>query len=305
MAEERDIPTKDILNPMLNSKGESLNSKFKMSYSILFNALSSQIIELEEIMKKSFGENANYVALKEVKSKRELIKEKLEKNKIICDFVDIEETKTKPAPVYDFKKNADEVFELAQDFYSRLNIAKSITFPKFMQVIDDSYNYHIALIYEFEKPQGKGSYVSYYRGYIFLRNPNDKIIQTPILLNGVEHRPMHINTKGKPTHTKYLVEVPPSNITAIFANSTNLPKNCPDSEIIEETEVFWKFHKEKKVKHLEIKLYDSDIRATYAKIESMRDQIENSLCYQCEKRSAHIETTSDLNRLGYYTVDLA
>ncbi len=281
---------------MLNSKGESLNSKFKMSYSILFNALSSQIIELEEIMKKSFGENSNYVALKEVKSKRESIKQKLEKNKIVCDFIDIEEAQSKPAPIYDFKKNADEVFELAQGFYSRLMIGKTITFPKFMQIIDDSYNYHIAFIYEFEKPQGKGSFISCYRGYIFMKNPADKIIQTPILFNGVEHRPMHINSKGKPTHTKYFIDVPPSNITNVFATTTNLPKNCSDIDIIEETEVFLKFYREKKIKNLDIKFHDEDILTTYKSIESLRDQIEKSLCFQCEKRSLHVETTTTLTR---------
>jgi superfamily II RNA helicase len=56
-AEERDIPTPDELVDMLGKKGESLKSKFKLSYSILFNALGSQVVELEDIMKKSFGEN--------------------------------------------------------------------------------------------------------------------------------------------------------------------------------------------------------------------------------------------------------
>ena len=282
---------------MLNSKGESLNSKFKMSYSILFNALSSQIIELEEIMKKSFGENANYVALKEVKSKRDTIKQKLEKNKVVCEFIDIEEAKNKPAPIYEFKKNADALFEMAQAFYSKPIIAKSITFPKFMQVIDDSYNYHIAFIHEFDKPQGKGGSIHSYRGYIYLRNPNDKIIQTPILFNGIEHKPMHINTKGKPTHTKYCVELPPSCITTIFANTINLPKNTSDSEIIEETEIFLKFLKEKKVKNLELKLFDQDIKATFAEMESLREHIETSLCYQCEKRTLHVESTMVLSKL--------
>lgn len=44
--QEKDLPANIDMKEMIMSKGESLYSKFKMSYSILFNALSSQIIEV-------------------------------------------------------------------------------------------------------------------------------------------------------------------------------------------------------------------------------------------------------------------
>lgn len=103
---------------MIGSKGESLNSKFKISYSILFNALSSQIIELEEIMKKSFGENENYVILKELKAKKEIAMKKMEDNKIVCPFIDIEEV----PPIFQFKTLADELYSASQEFFSVLHI---------------------------------------------------------------------------------------------------------------------------------------------------------------------------------------
>lgn len=56
-AEERDIPEGHNLFEILDKKGESLESKFKLSYNILFNALGSQVVELEEIMNKSFGQD--------------------------------------------------------------------------------------------------------------------------------------------------------------------------------------------------------------------------------------------------------
>lgn len=61
IAEQRDIPEeKDLMN-ILNKQGESLESKFKLSYNILFNALGSQVVELEDIMNKSFGQDQNFV----------------------------------------------------------------------------------------------------------------------------------------------------------------------------------------------------------------------------------------------------
>lgn len=103
---------------MIGSKGESLNSKFKISYSILFNALSSQIIELEEIMKKSFGENENYVILKELKLKKEEAMKKLAENKIDCPFIDIEDT----PPIFKFKPLADELYAASQELFSVFTI---------------------------------------------------------------------------------------------------------------------------------------------------------------------------------------
>eukprot|EP01019_Chilodonella_uncinata_P003963 GABU01004850.1.p2 GENE.GABU01004850.1~~GABU01004850.1.p2 ORF type:complete len:144 (-),score=42.92 GABU01004850.1:499-891(-) len=76
---------------MVMSKGESLKSKFKMSYSILFNSLSSQSIELDDIIKKSFGEDMNYTEIKNLKVQREKAQEELDNVKIKCEFVDIEE----------------------------------------------------------------------------------------------------------------------------------------------------------------------------------------------------------------------
>ena len=102
---------------MIGSKGESLYSKFKISYSILFNALSSQIIELEEIMKKSFGENENYVELKELKNKREEIKKKHDNNKIKCDFIDIEET----PPIFEFLPKVDDLYSKSDQLYGVCN----------------------------------------------------------------------------------------------------------------------------------------------------------------------------------------
>jgi superfamily II RNA helicase len=101
---------------MIGSKGESLNSKFKISYSILFNALSSQIIELEEIMKKSFGENENYVILKELKLEKEKVMSKLDSNKIVCPFIDIEDT----PPIFKFKPLTDELYAASQELFSVL-----------------------------------------------------------------------------------------------------------------------------------------------------------------------------------------
>lgn len=111
--QEKDLPQNQILKDMIGSKGESLYSKFKISYSILFNALSSQIIELEEIMKKSFGENENYVQLKELKNEREKIKARQESNKVVCPFIDIEEE----PPIFKFKPLVDDLFERSAQLF--------------------------------------------------------------------------------------------------------------------------------------------------------------------------------------------
>lgn len=108
------MPQNEIFSKMVGSRGESLHSKFKMSYSILFNALSSQIIELEEIMRKSFGENVNYVTLKNLKSEKSDLEKKEKETKIKCEFIDIEET----PPIFEYTKLSDELYEQSNTFYS-------------------------------------------------------------------------------------------------------------------------------------------------------------------------------------------
>lgn len=272
---------------MLNSKGESLNSKFKMSYSILFNALSSQIIELEDIMKKSFGENTNYVVLKDIKKKKEAIWKKLEDSKIQCEFVEIEEI----PPISKFKEDVDQLYELSGRFYSKPACGKTISLPRFMQIIDDQYSYHFALVTDKDKGTGKQSGVNYYKGYIFKSNSVDSIAQLPILIDGKEHRPSLIQGNGgKFTHSKYTVEISPSSITVVYQAPLSLGKNPRDIDMIEETETFVKYFKSGKVKPLDMEFYDKDVKEQQVILESVRDQVEKSKCYMCEKKDFHISS---------------
>lgn len=65
-------------------------------------------------MKKSFGENNNYVEMKELKAKRDQKNDDLLKSAIKCDFIAIEEE----PPITSFKEKVDLLFEEAGLFYS-------------------------------------------------------------------------------------------------------------------------------------------------------------------------------------------
>lgn len=69
-------------------------------------------------MKKSFGENNNYVEMKELKAKRDQKNDELLKSAIKCDFIAIEEE----PPITAFKEKVDLLFEEAGLFYSVTNV---------------------------------------------------------------------------------------------------------------------------------------------------------------------------------------
>lgn len=125
--QEKDLPDKQIMGSMIMSKGEKLESKFKMSYSILFNALSSQIIELEDIMRKSFGENENYVEIKALKLQRDSLSKDIEDASIVCEYI----AEGEDVPIFKFKENVDALYEISKSFYSKVSISKTLMLPKF------------------------------------------------------------------------------------------------------------------------------------------------------------------------------
>lgn len=182
---------------MLGKKGESLESKFKLSYTILFNALSSQIVELEDIMKKSFGENQNFLQLKSLKEKKEKLVIKSEKEGIKCEFVDIEDV----APVYNFKKTADDLYEASKNYFSHMIIAKKLNLFRFAEVIDNDYNYYLVILERFELVPRSKYDVEYYTGTMIVPL-NQKM--NKILLAGIQDaNQIMIKNRNRMTHLMY------------------------------------------------------------------------------------------------------
>lgn len=282
--QEKDLPKSQIIGNMVTSKGESLKSKFKMSYSILFNSLSSQSIELDDIMKKSFGEDSNYTELKNLKTRREDTTVELENTKIKCEFVDIEDT----IPIFGYKEKADELYELSGRFYSREMLIKNFGFPKFARIIDDqTYQYLDVLLFDFVKDQQRKGFITFYSGVVFRKASPENL--KSIWLNGIEFRAQPSSSgKSGMQYYKFNVDVPPSNIFGFYNNRTDrIDHRTPDSEIILEFAAFEKALTQGKAKYQE-SAFQGSYAQDWAMLCSLRDSIVDSKCYVCELKPKHI-----------------
>ena len=84
------MPDPNDLKNMIDAKGESLESKFKLSYQVILNLLSSQQIGVEDMMKRSYKENDRFTQLPElVRQNQQLISEFEKHSQFECPFVKV------------------------------------------------------------------------------------------------------------------------------------------------------------------------------------------------------------------------
>jgi len=67
----KDLPSFEGIRPMLASKGEVLESKFKLTYSTIINSFTMNNFKVKDLMKKSFTENKSYLKINKLKNQTE------------------------------------------------------------------------------------------------------------------------------------------------------------------------------------------------------------------------------------------
>lgn len=68
---------------MVDSKGLNLESKFKITYSIIMNLLTSQDLDATEMMKRSYHENYRFVQLPKLMQSLERLKKEYVQQSLI------------------------------------------------------------------------------------------------------------------------------------------------------------------------------------------------------------------------------
>lgn len=279
---ERDLPTPIEYEEMCGSKGESLKSKFKMSYSILFNALSSQIVELEDIMKKSFGENTNVLAIKDLKKKRDDLLKALEKQKVECPFVNIEDN----APIDEYRQTGDQLYDTSSQFFSRVHVANDMRLNKFAFIVDSNYNIFLVLLQRYNKDYKDKDFIFHYDGLI-VRKANDKS-PGPVLVDAPEKNIVYHN--GLPWIEKYECKIQPMEIMIVFHNPRPIyVDRLDDDDLVEEFEAYHKLIMKGKVRPM---IYPSckspDAVELLSAVEANYMALMSNKCNSCHLKSEHI-----------------
>ena len=68
------LPETVDLRNIIDTKGETLESKFRLTYAIILNLLSAKDIDVIEMMKRSFSENTRFSQLPRVKERIRFLK---------------------------------------------------------------------------------------------------------------------------------------------------------------------------------------------------------------------------------------
>lgn len=138
-----------FLKVMMDSKGEVLRSKFKLSYSVIINSYRSDDLLIDDLMKKSFTENKNYVKIKALKNRNSDLRSL--KRKFTCikennTVYDIEDA----SPIVEFAQKLNALKDLEEQFRSIVDgeskkLIRSYV-PAFARVIDLRGNSHVLLL---------------------------------------------------------------------------------------------------------------------------------------------------------------
>lgn len=71
--DSKDMPSVAQLRPVMQSKGETLESKFKLTYSTIINSFTMNNFKVKDLMKKSFTENKSFLKINTLKSRNKAL----------------------------------------------------------------------------------------------------------------------------------------------------------------------------------------------------------------------------------------
>lgn len=110
------LPYLSDMKKIVDHKGESLQSKFKMTYEIILNLLTAKDIDVIEMMKRSFYENSKFSMIP--KKNKQLIDEKKnfdELSNFECNF---RKSPLEEIPIISYKGNLDLLRQSNEEFFS-------------------------------------------------------------------------------------------------------------------------------------------------------------------------------------------
>lgn len=168
--------------------------------------------------------------MKSLKETKVELQKKVDEIKISCEHTQ----EGQECPIYALRAAADEIFNISETIFSKVIVANKIKLPKFVEIIDSNYNYHFAILTQFNRARGSTDTVEYYDAMICVPETNEaRMLATFDASNGEENPPKLIFDKKKNVIARFWnCKIYPSEITRIFHSKTpNMKKfvSCFDT----------------------------------------------------------------------------
>lgn len=152
--DSRDMPNVSQLRPMLQSKGEVLESKFKLTYSTIINSFTMNNFKVKDLMKKSFTENKSYLKISTLNRRNDHLHRAFESNQIICPFSETNPLKIEEKTLISLHESLiNEMRDKCVSFRDEINpkqLNKILELPLLVFVVDQKGNFNFVIVNHFK-----------------------------------------------------------------------------------------------------------------------------------------------------------
>ena len=134
------LPIASDMKKVVDHKGESLQSKFKMTYEIILNLLTAKDIDIIEMMKRSFYENSKFSMIP--KRNKQLKVDKLALQELSIFECPFRQSPLEDFPIKTYRNMLDQLKEANGDFYSTKGLLinnPKLSPPFYLSYINKSY----------------------------------------------------------------------------------------------------------------------------------------------------------------------
>ena len=140
------LPLHTDMKKIVDHKGESLQSKFKMTYEIILNLLTAKDIDIIEMMKRSFYENSKFSMIP--KRTKQLKEDKLTLETLSQFECPFRKSPLEEYPIVIYRNMLDQVKEANDSFYSIKGMIlnnQKVNPPFYLAYLNNSYEISLAI----------------------------------------------------------------------------------------------------------------------------------------------------------------
>ncbi|KAL4464447.1 hypothetical protein ABPG72_021781 [Tetrahymena utriculariae] len=301
------LPSKNDLNIIMDPKGQYLESKFKITYETIINLLNSSVLNVVDMMKKSYQENHKYAQLpNNIKRIKELKNKYLELKNIKCK---LQPPGMEEFPIEDYIENLQIMRQLNKNYFQQVKtyIVEKMEFPSYCVMYDDYYKFYFGMIIYInlkDKYEERFLYVLYVDSIDVQKGPVFNFQQDAFYSNVVENHHYCDESNGFQEYTYKIFKLPLSCICKIYYDDPGIDdgeledqeyvKQCVQKLISKKKdfkEVFLSekisSQKMKRKKFLDMP-FQNVTEISKSAIKENLDQIYTSPCHQCDIKDQHM-----------------
>ncbi|KAL4438757.1 hypothetical protein ABPG74_013430 [Tetrahymena malaccensis] len=301
------LPSKNDLNIIMDTKGQYLESKFKITYETIINLLNSNVLNVIDMMKKSYQENHKYAQLpNNIKKIKELKQKYLELKNMKCK---LQPPGIDELPIEEYIKNSQIMRTLNKNYLQQIKtyIVEKMELPSYCVMYDDFYKFYFGMIIYIDpkdKYEERFLYVLYVDSMEVQQGPVFNFQQDAFYQNVVENHHYCDESDDYKEYTYKIFKLPLSCICKIYNDDPGIDDGDLEDEeyvkqcvqkLISKKNGFKEYflsekissQKMKRKKFLDMEFQNTTDISKNA-VKDNLDSIYTSLCHQCDLREQHI-----------------